>query len=84
MAIPAVFCIIGMYFIRKRCIIAQNDSQRIEAITKGPVNTKLGSVIDGLGTIRAYKKQDFFVKNFMTDSDVNGDAMFTFFGVSRH
>jgi ABC-type multidrug transport system fused ATPase/permease subunit len=84
MAIPAVFCMIVMYFIRRRCIIAQNDSQRIEGITKGPINTKLGSTIDGLQTIRAYNKQSFFRQNFMKDSDINGDAMFTFFGVSRY
>jgi len=84
MIIPGLFCLVLMYFIRKRCIIAQNDAQRIEAVTKGPINTKLGSIIDGLSTIRAYQKQEFFAKNFMTDNDVNGDAMFTFHGVSRY
>jgi ABC-type multidrug transport system fused ATPase/permease subunit len=84
MAIPGAITLIIIYFIRNRCIIAQNDSQRIEAITKGPINTKLGSIIDGLSTVRAYGKQDFFVKNFMMDNDVNGNAMFTFHGVSRH
>lgn len=83
MAIPAVFCVIAMYFIRKRNITAQNDSQRIEGMTKGPINTKLGSAIDGLQTIRAYSKQNFFIQSFMRDTDINGDAMFTFFGVSR-
>ena len=47
------------------------------------MNTKLGSVIDGLSTVRAYSKQDYFIDNFMKDSDQNGAAMFTFMGVSR-
>ena len=63
---------------------AQGDSQRIDSLTKGPINTKLGSVVDGLSTVRAYKKQDFFKDNFTKDSDINGTAIFTFIGVNRH
>ena len=73
-----------MYIVQKRCLLAQNDSQRIEAITKGPINTKLGSAIDGLDTIRAYHKEQFFVRGFMRDWDVNSNAMFMFYGISRH
>ena len=84
MAIPGVITLVIMYFLRKRSITAQNDTQRIEAVTKGPINTKLGSLIDGLSTIRAYQKQEYFVDKFVIDNDINGDAMFTFHGVSRN
>ena len=84
MLIPLCFIIFCMYFVQKRWLLAQNDSQRIEAITKGPINTKLGSAIDGLDTIRAYQKERYFINGFMNDSDNNGNAMFTFFGISRH
>lgn len=83
MAVPAVASFIIAYLVRKYCIIAQNDCQRIEAVTKGPINTKLSSVIDGLSTIRAYGKQQYFIDIFTKDSDVNGAAMHSFFGVSR-
>ena len=48
------------------------------------MNTKLGSVIDGLNTVRAYKKETYFADGFAKDSDINGTAIFTFFGVTRH
>jgi ABC-type multidrug transport system fused ATPase/permease subunit len=53
-------------------------------MTRGPINTRLGSAIDGLSTIRAYQKQDYFIDKFMKDNDVNGNAMFTFYGVGRY
>lgn len=84
MAIPAVISIIIMYFVRKRCITTQNDSQRIEGMTKGPVNTRLNSVMDGITTIRVFNKEDFFIENFDKDLDINSNAMFLFHGISRH
>ena len=62
MIVTGLIMMIAAYLIRRRWIIAQNDSQRIESITKAPVNTKLGSVSDGMDTIRAFRKQDFFIK----------------------
>ena len=48
------------------------------------MNTKLSSIIDGLNTVRAYKKETYFIDGFVKASDINGTAIFTFFGVSRH
>ena len=84
MLIPLIAVVFMMFLIQRRCSLAQNETQRIDAITKGPINTKLGSVIDGLDTIRAYKKEQHFINKFIIDSDKNGNAMFMFFGISRH
>ena len=48
------------------------------------MNTKLSSVIDGLNTVRAYKKETYFTNGFAKASDINGTAIFTFYGVTRH
>ena len=52
---------IPMHLIRRISIIGQNDAQRIESITKGPLNTRYSSAIDGITSIRAYKKEDYFI-----------------------
>ena len=49
-----------MYLVQRRCYLAQNESQRIDAITKAPINTKILSAIDGLNTIRAFHKEKHF------------------------
>ena len=56
MLIPLCVIIVCMYIVQKRWLLAQNESQRIDGITKGPINTKLGSAVDGLNSIRAYSK----------------------------
>ena len=73
-----------MYLVQRRCYLAQNESQRIDAITKAPINTKILSAIDGLNTIRAFHKEKHFIDKFICETDKNGNAMFMFCGVSRH
>ena len=84
MLIPLFMIIILMYIVQKICLLVQNESQRIDAITKGPINTKLGSAVDGLNSIRAYQKEDFFINGFINNIDSNGDAIFMFIGIARH
>ena len=82
-AVPAIFALLMMYLIRKRTILPQNDLKRYDSVTKAPINTKFGSVLDGVTSIRAYKKEDYFIKNFMIDSDLNTNVLFTYQGVVR-
>ena len=74
---------IPMYLIRRYSIIAQNDSQRLESISKGPLNTRYSSAIDGITSIRAYDKRDYFIDGFMVDSDFNSHAKFTWNSLMR-
>jgi enoyl-[acyl-carrier-protein] reductase (NADH) len=72
-----------MYFIRKYQQLAQSDCQRIEAISKGPVNSRYTSAIDGITTIRVYHKEQYFYDSFLVESDINSSARFTLAGVIR-
>ena len=44
----------------------------------------MSSVVDGLMTVRAYKKETYFSQGFARDSDLNGTSVFLFCGISRH
>lgn len=83
MIIPGIIVVIIAYYIRKYSITPQNDLKRYDSITKAPINTKLGSVLDGITSIRAYKKQDYFIEKFMKDVDTNANVLFTYQGVVR-
>jgi ATP-binding cassette subfamily C (CFTR/MRP) protein 4 len=75
--------IVPMYMIRRYSMTAQNDAQRLESMSKGPINTKYSSALDGITTIRAYQKQNYFIDSFMIDSDLNSAAKFTLNGLQR-
>ena len=71
--IPSVVCLVINYIIRRISINPQNDLKRLDSITKAPINTKFGSAIDGVTTIRLYKREEFFTNNFMNDLDANAN-----------
>lgn len=81
--VSVILIIIPMYMLRKYQSLAQSDCQRIESISKGPVNSDYKTVIDGITSIRAYKMQKFFTDMFNVNSDINGAARFTLMGVTR-
>jgi ABC-type multidrug transport system fused ATPase/permease subunit len=69
--IPIIATLIIVYIIWKTSITSQNDFKRYDSITKAPINTKFGSVLNGVTSIRAYNKQEYFIRKFMEDSDIN-------------
>jgi len=81
--ISMILIFIPMYFVRKHQKLAQVDCQRVESSSKGPMNTRYTSVIDGISSIRVYHLQEFFTEGFMIDSDINSAARFTLAGVTR-
>ena len=82
-SIPGVAWMFMSFIIRKISINPQNNLKRYDSITKAPINTKFGSAIDGVTTIRLYKKEEFFTQNFMSDLDINSNVNFTYQGIVR-
>lgn len=81
--IPAIISLGFMYWIKRRSILPQNDCKRYDSVTKAPINTKFGSVLDGVTSIRVYRRQQYFADKFMEDSDLNSNVLFTYQGVVR-
>jgi len=78
-----ILTFIPMYFVRKYQRLAQVDCQRIESISKGPLNIRYASVIEGISSIRVYHLEQYFLEGFMVDSDINCAARFTLAGVTH-
>ena len=74
---------VPVYLIRRWSIIAQNDTMRLDAMSRGPINTRYSSANDGITSIRAYKKYNHFIDGFMKDSDLNANTRFTYNGLTR-
>mmetsp|Transcript_28056 Transcript_28056/g.32147 ORF Transcript_28056/g.32147 Transcript_28056/m.32147 type:complete len:81 (+) Transcript_28056:281-523(+) len=72
-----------MYIVKRKSICPQNDLKRLDSVTKAPINTKFGSVLDGMTSIRLYKREDYFIEKFMADSDLNSNVLFTYQGIVR-
>jgi ABC-type multidrug transport system fused ATPase/permease subunit len=81
--IPIIATLIIVYIIWRTSITSQNDFKRYDSITKAPINTKFGSVLNGVTSIRAYNKQGYFIRKFMEDSDINWNVLFSYQGVAR-
>ena len=81
--ITIVIVFIPMFLIRRYTRLAQSDTQRIESISKGPINTRYSSALDGITSIRVYGRSQYYTEGFMHDSDLNASAKFTFNGVTR-
>lgn len=81
--VMVVIVAVPVYLVRKFSIFAQNDSMRLDAMSRGPINTRYSSANDGVTSIRAYKVHRYFIDGFMKDSDTNSNARFTYNGLSR-
>ena len=51
-----IFILIGRYYIK-----TSRDLRRLEGINRSPVLSHFGDTLDGLVTIRAYKREDAFI-----------------------
>ena len=70
-------------YFRRKHVSAIVNTQKLYAGSKGPINTKYSSAIDGIMTIRAYRQQKYFESEFLEAVDHNSSARFTFHGVLR-
>lgn len=84
MILPTFLFMMVLFMIKEYVINSQNHSQRMESITKSPINTRFSSVASGLITIRAYKQEEMFENMIFKDADTNSDAAFTYMSCFRY
>jgi ATP-binding cassette subfamily C (CFTR/MRP) protein 4 len=80
-----VISIVVIFFMnkaRKFAIKSMNETQRLESMTKGPLNDQIIASMTGILSIRAYNQKSHFIKKFSRDQDINADYMFTSSAVS--
>ncbi len=75
---------IGFYFVLRHIYARSNHQlKRLESVTRSPVYSLLASSLNGLMTIRALKKQDYFIKSFHDRIDANTRSYINMIGVSQ-
>lgn len=67
----------------KRASIVLLEAQRMDSVVRGPVHSLFTYLINGLVSIRAYEKVDFFRRQFMNESELSANVSFTYFSVNR-
>ena len=73
-AVPFMLIIIILFWIflvliYRRTVSVSQNIEFLESKYVEPINTKFGSIIDGLLTVRAYKKQQYFLNGYIEDSN---------------
>ena len=69
MIVAVAICLLLNWLVRRVAVLPAQNMEWLESECRGPINTKFGSIIDGLMTVRAYHKQQYFLDNYMQDSD---------------
>ena len=83
MIIIIIIAFILMYIARRSNYLPAQILEWVESECRGPINTKFSSLIDGLMTIRAYNKQEFFQHNYFIDSDRVSSVALSRYGVTN-
>ncbi len=75
--------VILMLLVRRFSLVGTMDSLRYDAITRSPINSMFSASLNGLMTIRAYRRSAYFEAKFLNLVDRNGAAFFTYIASSR-
>ena len=83
MAILNAFVFTLYLLILRRYRWSASDLQRLDAISRSPIQASLAEGLDGSVTIRAFNKIDHFVEEFESFIDSNSSAMLNFVASRR-
>lgn len=64
MAVFLVILVIIMYLLKRNIMVVTNESLKWDGITRSPMNSLFSATLRGLMTIRAYTKQQDFIRKF--------------------
>ena len=80
MLIILVIVVVIVWIVRRFVTFTLQSLEWLESFYRGPINTKLSSIVDGLMTVRAYCKQQYFLEEFLRESDKVSWISLTFYG----
>jgi len=75
--VTGLYALLQLYY-RK----SATDLQRLDAVSRSPLQAQLSETIDGMSTIKVYQKQKHFTNKFRSSLDNNSTAMLNF--ISGH
>lgn len=83
LVIPLIFVLFYFVYIVKRASRAMVEAQRLDSVVRGPIHSLFAMVVNGLISIRAYDKLDFFKKQFMNEAELSANVTFTYITTNR-
>ena len=82
-AILVPFLCLIFYYIYSHFRKTSRELKRFDGVTRSPIYSGFGEMLNGISTIRAYRRQNFFFEQFCTTADDNFCHFFSFFQASR-
>lgn len=80
--VPFVIGSIVVLYVRMKCTVVNQTLEWLESECRGPINTKFSSIMDGLVTVRAYQRQEYFIETYMKEFDKVSCVSMTYYGVN--
>jgi ATP-binding cassette, subfamily C (CFTR/MRP), member 1 len=71
------------YYIYNHFRKTSRELKRFDGVTRSPVYSSFGEMLNGISTIRAYGRQSFFFEKFCDIADENFRYFFTFYSAGR-
>ncbi|KAK6485739.1 multidrug resistance-associated protein 4-like isoform X1 [Huso huso] len=81
--IPLIPLLIIFIILRRYFLQTSRDVKRLESTTRSPVFSHLSSSLQGLWTIRAFKAEQRFQREFDDHQDLHSESWFLFLTTSR-
>ena len=81
--IGIVISVFLMYLILQKGIATQQNAQKMDGMLRGPIHSTFAMVIQGLVTLRAFKRIEFFKYEFMNTLEKCANATFSFNTATR-
>jgi len=75
-ALVTLFVLVACSYLAKIALPPMIESQRMDTIYRGPVHTSFAMVVNGLITLRAYKRIDYFKIDFSKNMEKGADVVF--------
>ena len=80
---PFLGLMVLIYFANRFYVDTARKLKHLEAVARSPLFSQMASTLNGLATIRSYRKEGLFVERFAAVQDRHTATYFTFISASR-
>lgn len=80
---PFLILMALIYFANRFYVDTARKLKHLEAVARSPLFSQMSSTLNGLATIRSYKREDLLLERFEQVQDRHSAAYFTFISASR-
>jgi ABC-type multidrug transport system fused ATPase/permease subunit len=75
---------VSYYYLLLHYRKSGSDLQRLDAVSRSPIQAMVSEALDGSSTIRVFHQQYTFLQRFYTAVDINSSALLNFVSAQRY